>query len=438
MLYFLVVFVAITAINQLDSPQVVIHRLVDSCPSIYSHNGRHNTIACTMPNSFPDLDLPLNNKSMRSIWHLYYMATGRKTHNTGHMTHSMNGRATHNTIGRATQDNVTADGSMTNILSCPSCQCHHINIMPAPHNLFKKTESHITFMQPCSKATTIFFYVLPHKHRSNDQFDQKMHKHYKSSALPLAINHGMYYLLKNTFNDIFDVNNLINRLLLMLQRYITRRNDFKHRWFMLLLSGLLRSKHISLRFLIVLFLNLHIVNWRIFWFQRMIYIMTSSICIRIFNLGHPSSPLVSNQNIKSTTFFVGGGRSARTEFKTLKPYVLSTEVQLKNPDEFSYVYGGHCSFDSAMQEMQMSGEVLLICNIPLALVANILTSTQANEVAKEHNLHALSRKSLAEKRTAVESHVCTKSCNQCVTVFKPVKKIKRVLFKVIIVPKGKK
>src|SRR5271168_4320887 len=64
----------------------------------------------------------------------------------------------------------------------------------------------------------------------------------------------------------------------------------------------------------------------------------------------------------------------------------------------------------------------LVCNIPLALVAHILTSTQANEVAKEHNLHALSPKSLVEKQKAVESHVCTISCNRYVTMFKPVKK----------------
>ena len=75
-----------------------------------------------------------------------------------------------------------------------------------------------------------------------------------------------------------------------------------------------------------------------------------------------------------------------------------------------------------MQEISTSGEAQLVCNIPLALVANILTSTQANKVAKEHNLHALSRKSLVEKRTAVKSHVCTASCNKCVTMFKPVKK----------------
>ena len=35
------------------------------------------------------------------------------------------------------------------------------------------------------------------------------------------------------------------------------------------------------------------------------------------------------------------------------------------------------------------------------------------------------RKSLAEKCMAVESHVCTKSCNLCVTMFKPVNKNKK-------------
>ena len=140
---------------------------------------------------------------------------------------------------------------------------------------------------------------------------------------------------------------------------------------------------------------------------------------------HPSILLVSDQNIKSTTGVVGGGRSAWTDYKILKSYVLSTEVQLKNPDKFSYVYGSHCTFENAMQELQTSGEAQLVCNILLTLIASILTSTQANQVAREHNLHALSHKSLAEKQTAVESHVCTVTCKWCVTVFKPVKKIKR-------------
>ena len=100
------------------------------------------------------------------------------------------------------------------------------------------------------------------------------------------------------------------------------------------------------------------------------------------------------------------------------------ELQLKSPHEFSYIYGGHYTVDNAQQILRMSGEALLVCNIPLALIAPTLTLNQANEVAKEHNLLGLSRKSLAEKRTAVESHVC-KSCNRCVTVFKPVKKRKK-------------
>jgi len=100
--------------------------------------------------------------------------------------------------------------------------------------------------------------------------------------------------------------------------------------------------------------------------------------MKFITLRNPSILLVSDQNIKSTTGFIGGGSSARTNYEFLKPYVLSMEVQLKNPNEFSYVYGGHCTFDNAMQVIQTSGEAQLVCNIPLALVANILTSTQAN------------------------------------------------------------
>ena len=325
---------------------------------------------------------------------------------------------------------VTTGYGMTDKMFYPSCHPYHIIIMPAPCNLSENIENW------CSKPVTISIRVLLHSH-----FDQKLHKDFKCSALPLvlAIYRSIYYLLNSTFNKAHDVSHLINQLLLMLQQYITRSNDFKHCWFTLLLSGLLRSPHISLWFLIVFIMRLIIVAQKLFWFQKIIYsrnliikktvvqslcllFICFSICIKFITLSHPLILLASDQNIKSTTSFVGGGRSARTDYDFLKPYVMSVEVQLKNPDEFSYVHGGHCTVDKAMQEIQTSGEAQLVCNIPLALVANILTSAQANEVAKEHNLHALSRKSLAEKRAVVESHVCTRSCNRCVTMFKPVKK----------------
>ena len=146
------------------------------------------------------------------------------------------------------------------------------------------------------------------------------------------------------------------------------------------------------------------------------------ISIKFIIFGYPLMIPVSDQNIKSTTSFIGGGRSARTDYDFLKQYVVTTKVELKNPEEFSYVYCGHSTFDDTMQEIQTRGEALLVCNIPLAFIANILTSAQANEVAKKHNIHSLSRRSLVEKRTAVKSHLCTITCKKCVTVFKPVKK----------------
>ena len=132
--------------------------------------------------------------------------------------------------------------------------------------------------------------------------------------------------------------------------------------------------------------------------------------------------LAPEQMIKSRSGFIGSGRPARTDYEILKPYILPNNIELKNPDEFSYICCGHGTLDNVMQEIQTSGEPHLVCNIPLALVANVLTSRHANEVIKEHNLY-VSRKSLAEKQKAIESHVCTISCNRCVTMFKPVKKI---------------
>jgi hypothetical protein len=177
--------------------------------------------------------------------------------------------------------------------------------------------------------------VLPHKHCSNSQFYQKPHEHYKCPALSLvlAISRSIYYLLNGTFNQAYDVNHLINRLLLMLQRYITRHNDFQHRWFTLLLSGLLRSRLISLWFLIVLFLRIYVVasGWTLVWYPKTIYNVNMIVyaansiidkivaqysylhflcfSIRQKNILH-NHPLIlkpSYQNIKPSSSFVGGG-----------------------------------------------------------------------------------------------------------------------------------
>ena len=152
---------------------------------------------------------------------------GRMTHNPGHMTHNP-GHMTHN------------PGRMTHNFGCMT------------HNPDCMTQSKSYALSiPCC------YHLMP---------VQKLHKNYKCSALSLflAINCSIYYLLNGTFNRAYDVNHLINRLLLMLQQYITRCNDFKYHWFTLLLSGLLRSQHISLWFIFVLYLSIHIIAKKLF------------------------------------------------------------------------------------------------------------------------------------------------------------------------------
>ena len=189
MLYFLVTFIALTAIRQwnpLFSPRAVIYSSDDSCLFTYPRHRYYNTATCAMYNSFPSLDLTLDDDLMGSIqvWHLYNMAAGHKTHNTGCMTHNAGrkthniGCMTHNTAGQVTQHtfvssiqygyclmpgcmtshlisvsskwhhNGTTSYSIKNKLSYLSCQCHHIIIMPVPRNLSEKTENHtIVFKQ---------------------------------------------------------------------------------------------------------------------------------------------------------------------------------------------------------------------------------------------------------------------------------------------------
>jgi Helitron helicase-like domain at N-terminus/PIF1-like helicase len=280
-------------------------------------------------------------------------------------------------ISRRCGHNVTTGYGLTNKLSYLSCQCHYI----------------------------IFMHVL---------YNQNLRINY----------------LNGTFNQVYGVDHLINQ-------FIAR---FKHGRFSLLLSGLKRTLHIFMCLSIVLFFRICIVAWKeyriktlaymkwrigktVVWFSHLCFICFW-FCIK-FITNHLSIFLASFQNLESIAGFVGGGRSARINYEHLKPYIVSTEVQLNDAHEFSYIYSRHCTIDNALQEIQTGREALLVCNIPLAQIANILTSTQATEVAKEHNLIRLSRKSLADKRAAVESHVCTISCNRCVTIFKPVKKNKK-------------
>lgn len=255
-------------------PESVIHHFNDSCPSKYPLQCYHDTWTCAMYDTFPNLDLTLDDDSLRSIWHLYYVAAGHKTHKLGLMTHNHNtGRMTQNksyalslechchlmpghtttsSISSKWLHNVSGHGT-TNELFYPSYLCHRIIIVPPnpPCNPSENTENR------CSNSVTVSIDVF--LHHSSSQADQKPHKHYKCSALPLflALNRSMYYLLNGTFDQASDINHLVNRLLLMLRRYMMRHNDFKSRWFKLLLSGLLRSWHISVHFIIVLYLRVH-------------------------------------------------------------------------------------------------------------------------------------------------------------------------------------
>ena len=160
MFYFLVAFIALTAIKQwnpLFRPQAAVYCSFDSCLSAYK-NGFHVTTCPMDGNTFPYLDLSLKTNSMKSILHPYYIVTGLMTHNTSLMTHSNVGRTTHNMAGHmtkhksfvsffkcnyclmpgcttslpvslsSTHHNVTTSCSMTK-KTYPSCQCCHIIIL---------------------------------------------------------------------------------------------------------------------------------------------------------------------------------------------------------------------------------------------------------------------------------------------------------------------
>ena len=195
MLYFLVTFIGLTTIKQwnpLFGSQAMIHPSDDFCPSAYLHHGYHNTTTCDVYNSFPDLDfnnLTLDNTFMESLWHLCDMAAGRKAHNTGCITHNT-GCMTHNTAGHVTQPTF-----VSSIQCCyglmPGCMTSISVSMKWHHNVTTSYGMKNKLLScPCHCI------VLPHKHRSHSQSDQKLQKRYKCSALPLvlAISRSIYIL----------------------------------------------------------------------------------------------------------------------------------------------------------------------------------------------------------------------------------------------------
>lgn len=335
MLYFLVTFIALTAIKQcnfLFSLQAAILHSDDSCPFTYGHHGYYNT-AC-VAGSF-NVDQAPDCNLMGSI-SCFYIA-GHTTHKVGSMTHN-EGRIVHK-FGLMTHnaDHMTHNANgMTYKAGCvthkgqphvaTSCRTNKSSY----HNLTEETENcNIAIKQwnPNSMRVSVYLYSI--KHYSNTRFDQKQQKPYRCSALPLilAINQSIYYLLNGTFNRASDINHLINRLLLMLCQCMTRHNDFKHLWFTLLLSGLLRSQHICLWFLNVCFWRIHVVVWKLSRLQKTTFALNLMIdkikalssclhfiylciCIKHNTLPCPSHLLPSNQNTKSITGFFGGGRSA--------------------------------------------------------------------------------------------------------------------------------
>ena len=174
--------------------------------------------------------------------------------------------------------NVTANYGTTNKLFYPSCQCHPIIILPIPHSPSEKAE-----ICQHSKCASVSIYVVPCKHHTKSPFDKKEHQHYKYSLLPLvlAVNHIIYLFLNTTFNQADDVNHLIKRLLLILQKYITRRCDFKCFWLELLLSSLSNSHSISLKTLTIIYSRICIVARRSIWFKKIICTMNFTVDKRV-------------------------------------------------------------------------------------------------------------------------------------------------------------
>ena len=218
MLYPSVAFIALLAIEQWE-PLPRHHAVI--CRSDDSSHGYHNALH----NSFFNFNLTLDNAVMG------YCATGHKICNAGPMTHNA-GLATHSPhTGHTTHDalalgHLQVTRHLSSVQGCHNliCGCHSFKVSSKrDHDVSAcaDTTTNVSY-KSCQCHHMIFLTAKIENHPdviSDPRFDQKQHKHYKCSSLPLvlAINRYIYYLLNGTFDQAYIVNHLISRLLLMLQ-----------------------------------------------------------------------------------------------------------------------------------------------------------------------------------------------------------------------------
>ena len=364
----------------------------------------------------------------------------------GQMTHTLlSGLTTHSSLpGLTTHSSLaglTTHSSLASLMTQP--------LLPSltTHSLYfglvgvRTWPSFIGLATQLVTQSAVYAIQFPfiQNHAYTHLFACKLCHHIKWLAWPF-----MQYDVLSFMDCSHSVDQLIARIMMKLRRYITRRHDFACYWIGVLSSALLQTRCNAFWSLLIMSLCLCAIAVHLFPFLHMPYLLITRnkkrvmwcltlILVLLYSFirliapfqSSDSTPLTQDKKIKCK--FVGGGASAHTDYESLKLYLISTDDLIQNPEQYNYVYNGHCVFNKALQIVQTTGDKHVICNIPIGHVAGILTTSQANDIAKEHNIPALSRKSLAEKRKSIKSHICTKNCSSCVIIFKVVSKNKKDL-----------
>ena len=154
------------------SPHTAFHSSDEPCLSAFPSPGYHISESCAMHASLPRFDLNLDNSIKGSIWHHYDVVDCHKIYNPDPRTRNP-GLVTHNC-------NFTS--CMTHPTSYASFVQGGYHLMPSCHSVrvfHKWYNNNVSTCQLCSKSMSISVYVLPYKHYSSSQFDQKPHKDYK-------------------------------------------------------------------------------------------------------------------------------------------------------------------------------------------------------------------------------------------------------------------
>jgi hypothetical protein len=129
-----------------------------------------------------------------------------------------------------------------------------------------------------------------------------------------------------------------------------------------------------------------------------------------------SSPILDGHTSDSTAQttkyeYIGGGRRLVFSSEELDQYTLTNMVE----KQYKFI---HCLSKDKAQARTSSDSTLIICDIPISVLAPRLTFKHIKELALLHSVHISARLKVSNAQMLLQSHVC-QTCGLFVAILEP-------------------